>query len=48
LIEVEVGLEKWIKADIRPKSQPVIGVNEVGVIPMHDVNIPAHKAHLQP
>jgi hypothetical protein len=44
--EVEVGLEKRVETYVCTKPWPIISVNEMGVIPVEDVNIPTHIKHI--
>jgi hypothetical protein len=45
---LDVILEKWVKAQVRAKTGEIVGVCEPMVIPVLDIHIPAHEAHLQP
>ena len=47
-IEIEIRFEEWVETDIRAKSRPVVRVDEVAFVSMHNVHVPAHQAHLQP
>jgi len=45
---LDVILEKWIEAQVSAKAREIVGVGEPMVIPVLDIHIPAHEAHLQP
>jgi hypothetical protein len=45
---LDVILEKWVKAQVHAKTGEIVGVCEPMVIPVLDIHIPAHEAHLQP
>ena len=45
---LDVILEKWVKAQVRAEAGEIVGVGEPMVIPVLDIHIPAHEAHLQP
>ncbi len=45
---LDVILEKWVEAQVRAKTGEIVGVCEPMVIPVLDIHIPAHEAHLQP
>ncbi len=48
LIKIEVRFEKGVKTDVRAKPRPVVSVGKMDVVPVYNVNFPAHQAHLQP
>jgi hypothetical protein len=45
---LDVILEKWVEAQVRTETGEIVGVCEPMVIPVLDIHIPAHEAHLQP
>jgi hypothetical protein len=45
---LDVILEKWLEAQVGAKAREVVSICEPMVIPVLDVHIPAHEAHLQP
>jgi hypothetical protein len=44
---LDVILEKWVKAQVSAEAGEVVSVHESMDIPVLDVHIPAHEAHLQ-
>jgi hypothetical protein len=44
---LDVVAEQWIVAQIGAKPGEIIGVSKVDVIPMLDVHVPTHEAHLK-
>ena len=44
---LDVVAEQWIVAQIGAKPGEIIGVGEVYIIPMLDVHVPTHEAHLK-
>ena len=45
---LDVILEKWVKAQVRAEAGEIVGVGEPMVIPVLNIHIPAHEAHVQP
>ncbi len=45
---LDVILKKLVEAQVGAKAGEVVGVHDPIVIPVLDVYIPAHEAHLQP
>ncbi len=45
---LDVILEKWVQAQVHAKTGEIVGICEPIVIPVLDIHIPAHEAHLQP
>ncbi len=45
--EVKVGLEQWVEAYISTDAQPVVSISDIVIIPVGDIDIPAHQTHLQ-
>ena len=45
---LDVILEMWIEAQVSAEAGKIVGVGEPMVIPVLDIHIPAHEAHLQP
>ena len=44
---LDVIFEKWIEAQVGAKAKEIVGVGEPMVIPVLDIHVPAHEAHLQ-
>ena len=44
---LDVVAEQWIVAQIGAKPGEIIGVGKVDVIPMLNVHVPTHEAHLK-
>jgi hypothetical protein len=45
---LDVILEKWVEAQVCAETGEIFSVCEPMVIPVLDIHIPAHDAHLQP
>jgi hypothetical protein len=43
----EVVVQKWIELQVHTQTRPVIGINELGVRAVYNINVPSHQAHLQ-
>ncbi len=46
-IKVRIGSEKGVKAYVCSKARPIVGVNEVRVITMDNINVTSHESHLE-
>ena len=44
---LDVILEKWVEAQVGAEAGEIVSVGEPMVIPVLDIHIPAHEAHLQ-
>ena len=45
---LDVILEEWIEAQVGAEAREIVGIGEPMVIPVLDIHISAHEAHLQP
>ena len=44
---LDVIFEKWVEAQVGAKAREIAGVGEPMVIPVLNIHVPAHEAHLQ-
>ncbi len=44
---LDVILKKWVKAQVHAETGEIVGICEPMVIPVLDIHIPAHEAHLE-
>ena len=44
---LDVIFEKWVKAQVGTEAREIVGIGEPMVIPVLNIHVPAHEAHLQ-
>ena len=46
-IKIKVGLEQRVKTDVRTKSRPTVGIGQVNIVSVHNINITSqHMRHI--
>jgi hypothetical protein len=43
----KVVTQKWVKLQVHAQTQPVIGINKLGVRAVNNINVSTHQVHLQ-
>jgi hypothetical protein len=47
LIKIKVGLEQRVKTDVPTKSRPTVGIGQVNIVSVHNINITSqHMRHI--
>jgi hypothetical protein len=46
-IKIKVGLEQKVKTDVRAESRPAVGIGQVNIVSVHNINITSqHMRHI--
>ncbi len=45
--KMQIAAEGEIVAEVAFQAQPIVAINKVVIVPVHDIYVPSHQVHLE-